>query len=88
MTFYKKLTGYAAQARWFQANLEGPDGQWVAAGWTKLGNGAVKPVFTMPATGTPVVVLDGLGLQRTVSEVPAGHVFATEDAARAAAGGW
>lgn len=94
--FRKVLKGYATQARWFAAHLEGaqhPSGgyasDWTQLGWTKLGNGAVKPVFRMVACGTPIVLLDGQShLHRVVSEVPAACVFATEEAARAAQGGW
>jgi hypothetical protein len=85
--FHKILKGYAAQARWMAANLDGPNGEWVAAGWTKLGNGAVKPVFAM-TDGTKIVVLNGqTHLHRAIVEVPAGCIFETEDAAFAAAGG-
>lgn len=95
-TFYKVIKGYTAQARWFAANLEGAAdpvtgayaGDWTQIGWTRLGNGAVKPVFRMN-NGTPVAILNGkTHLHAIVSEVPAGCVFETEDAAHAAKGGW
>lgn len=88
-TFYKVLKGYTTQARWFAANLaDSATGDWVDLGWTKLGNGALKPVFKM-TNGTPVAILAGkTHLHAVVTEVPAGCVFPTEEAARAAQGGW
>ena len=89
-TFYKTLRGYTAQAHWFAANLGQPTeaGEWTQLGWTKMGNGALKPVFRM-TDGTPVAILAGkTHLHAVVSEVPAGCVFETEEAARTAQGGW
>ena len=85
-TFHKILKGYTAQARWYAANMAGDE--WKQVGWSRLGNGDVKPVFEM-TNGIHVVVLNGqTHLHAVVSEVPAGCVFETEEAAFAAQSGW
>ena len=88
MNFYKILKGYSTQARWYAANMEDlPNGEWNLLGWTKLGNGAVKPVYKM-INGIPVVILDGKShLHAVISQVPAGQIF-TEDQAHAVKAGW
>lgn len=54
------VKGYTAQARWYAANMAEVPGteEWKQAGWTKLANGIVKPVFTL-VDGRNVVILDG-----------------------------
>lgn len=88
-SFYKVLKGYTAQARWYAANMTGGEtGDWKSLGWTRLANGAVKPIFEM-ADGRAVVILDGRShLHAVVSQVPAAFIFTSEEAARAAQAGW
>ena len=58
LTQIAKLRGYTAQARYYAQYFGQPDGSWKGLGWTRLDNGAVKPVF-QHAKGQPVIVLDG-----------------------------
>lgn len=80
--FRKTLPSYSAQARYLHSSLRTDDsGDWTVAGWTKLQNGAVKPVFTHLGRPTfPVVLLDGKSHTAVVVvEIAPADVRATEE---------
>lgn len=76
------VKGYTAQARYYAQNMAlvgGVDSEWKSAGWIKLDNGAVKPVFTL-VDGRNVVIMDGGNhLTVVVYEAPADKIKATEE---------
>ena len=74
-----KVTGYTAQARFYAANMERPDGEWKQVGWIP-DRGGSKPVWEL-LTGTPVAIYDGVShLTIHVREVPFTDIRPTEEA--------
>lgn len=80
LTTIATLRGYTAQARYY-ANRMHTDaaGEWTVMGWTRLDNGAVKPVFRL-TNGLRVVIVDGSNhLTALVCAIDHDQIRTTED---------